>query len=285
MFASVALVVALAAFAYNGLNTSWRAPEFVSTGAEARRGPYRELRVMAFNAAKARFYEGGEFRDVQDVAAELDAFAAVIERENCDLVQLSEIVQECGPEPLDQVDYLARKGAFAFRAASENYSFGLPFFRIRSGNALLSRVPLRALETVQLAGSTPFWSPTDNRRVLWCELELGGEPLLVASVRNASRDLANNLVQTRELLDYVDVRPALLLGDFNAEPQDASLQLLRASGRFTGFADAPATFPSSSPRRRIDHVLAPAGWTLVEQHVVAAGRSDHLAVVATFRLP
>jgi endonuclease/exonuclease/phosphatase family metal-dependent hydrolase len=121
--------------------------------------------------------------------------------------------------------------------------------------------------------------------VLWCELELDGAPLLVGSVRNDSRDLANNLVQTRELLDYVGARPALLLGDFNAEPTDASMRLLVETGRFTGLFHGPPTFPSTRPKRRIDHVLAPASWTVIGQHVVAAGNSDHLAVVSTFRLP
>ncbi|MCC6409140.1 MAG: endonuclease/exonuclease/phosphatase family protein [Planctomycetes bacterium] len=275
----------LALFAYEGLNPSWRKPEVARSAGDELVAPIRELRVVALNVAKARFYEGSEFADADRVRAELDAIAAVLVAERADLVFLSEVVLECGPEPLDQVEHLARAGRFPFRAASENYSFGLPFFRIRAGNALLSRVPVKALETLQLAGRRPFWSPTNNRRALCTELELGGATVLAVVVRNDSFDLANNLAQTRELLDWVGARPALLAGDFNAEPGDASLQLLSSSGRFSGLVDAPPTFPSAAPRRRIDHVLAPPTWTLVEHHVVAAGSSDHLAVVATFRLP
>ncbi|MBI5433521.1 MAG: endonuclease/exonuclease/phosphatase family protein [Planctomycetes bacterium] len=278
-------VSAVALFAYEGLNPSWRTPEVARGVGDELAVPIRELRVVALNVAKAHFYEGGEFVDATRVRAELDAIAAVLVAERADLVFLSEVVLECGPEPLDQVEHLALAGRFPFRAASENYSFGFPFFRIRAGNALLSRAPLKAIETLQLAGGRPFWSPTNNRRALCTELELGGATVLAVVVRNDSFDLANNFVQTRELLDYVGERPALLAGDFNAEPRDASLELLRASGRFSGFVDGSPTFPSSAPRRRIDHVLAPATWTVVEQHVVAAGSSDHLAVVATFRLP
>ncbi|MCK6445633.1 MAG: endonuclease/exonuclease/phosphatase family protein [Planctomycetes bacterium] len=282
---AVPVLSAFALFAYEGLNPSWRTPEVARGAGDELAAPIRELRVVALNVAKARFYEDGEFTDAQRVRAELDAIGRALIAERADLVFLSEVVLECGPEPLDQVEHLARVGRFPFRAASENYSFGLPFFRIRAGNAVLSRVPLRALETVQLAGGKPFWSPTNNRRALFCELQLGYAPVIVGALRNDSFDLANNLVQTREILDWVGARPALLAGDFNAEPHDESLRLLEASGRFIGLAGGPPTFPSSAPRRRIDHVLAPASWTLVEQHVVAIGTSDHLAVVASFRVP
>lgn len=276
--------LAAALFVFEGTREDWRTPEFAVEPGAVREPPIDELRVLAFNVAKAEFRRGGSFADVERVERELDELVHAIEAERADVVCLSEVVLECGPAPLDQVEYVTRAAKLPFRAASANYSFGWPFFRIRSGNAVLSRVPLRALETVQLAGAKPFWNPTNNRRALFCELELGGEVVLVGSLRNDSYDLATNAVQTREILDWLGGRSAVLAGDFNAEPHDESFGILAASGRFTGFADGPPTFPSSAPRRRIDHVLAPASWTLVEQHVVRIGNSDHLAVAATFRV-
>lgn len=273
------------AFVLNGTSEAWRTPESGVVALLEPRASRRELRVMAFNAAKCGFFAGGRFVEREVVTAELDAIALAIVREDCDLVVLSEVVLECGPEPLDQVVYLAQHTGLQHFAASENYSFGVPFFRIRSGNALLSRWPLKALETQQLAGGAPFWNPTNNRRALWCEVELASGPLLVAALRNDSFDLANNLVQTREILAWHGERPALLAGDFNAEPHDPSLELLRSSGRFSGLVDAPPTFPTHAPRRRIDHVLAPAPWTLLEHHTLTIGTSDHLAVVSTFARP
>lgn len=281
---SVGLVTALA-FVLNGTSDAWRTPEAGVVAMLEPRAARRELRVMAFNAAKCGFFAGGRFAEREVVTAELDAVAQVIVREDCDLVVLSEVVLECGPEPLDQVVYLAQHSGLSHFAASENYSFGVPFLRIRSGNALLSRWPLKALETQQLAGGAPFWNPTNNRHVLWCEVGLPKGPMLVAALRNDSFDLANNLVQTREIVAWLGERPALLAGDFNAEPHDPSLELLRKSGRFSGLVDGPPTFPARAPRRRIDHVLAPAPWKLLEHHTVEIGSSDHLAVVATFELP
>jgi len=274
-------------FAANGLSRAWRVP--ASGVVDAAPDPASgagEVRVMAWNLAKCGFHRGGlSFAPPAEVRARLGEVAALIAAEDPDLVFLSEVVMEAGPAPVDQVRELAELAGFPWWAAGENYRFGLPFFRIRSGNALLSRRPLRALEVQQLAGERPFWNPTNNRRVLWCEVELGSAPLLVGSVRNDSFDLATNELQVEELLERVGERPALLAGDFNAEPEDPPMRLLHASGRF---ADEPAgapTHPSHRPRRRIDYVLAPQGWERIEEHVVASELSDHRPVVATFRLP
>jgi endonuclease/exonuclease/phosphatase family metal-dependent hydrolase len=287
MAVSLALLVAasLALFAANGLGTGWRVPESGSGGGVEREPPLREVRVLAWNLWKAGFHEGGfRFASVDEVRGRLERVADVLRAERSDLVFLSEVVMEAGPCPLDQVAYLAQAAGFAHWAAGENYSFGLPFYRIRSGNALLSRLPLAPLETMQLAGARPFWSPEGNRRILWCEVALDGSPLLVGSVRNDSFDIANNLRQTEEILDWVGDRPALLAGDFNAEPDTRPMALLRSTNRFVS-TDTPGTWPAGAPRRRIDHILAPASWTLVEEHLVDAGVSDHLGVAATFRLP
>src|SRR6185503_12282783 len=160
------------------------------TAASELDGPVGELRVLALNAAKCDFHEGGiSFASSATVRSRLDLVADVIRAQRADVVLLSEVVFECGPVPLNQAQYLAERCAFAHYATAENYSFGLPWFRIRSGNAVLSKLPLAPLEVVQLAGGRPFWSPTNNRRVLWCEISINGAPLLVASIRNDSFDI------------------------------------------------------------------------------------------------
>jgi endonuclease/exonuclease/phosphatase family metal-dependent hydrolase len=279
----VLLVAAL--FALNGLDNGWRKPKTGSGGGSERTENLRELRVIAFNAAKCSFHEGGlSFASADTVRERLDRIATVIEAARADVACLSEVVMESAPAPGDQVEYLARCCEFPHFACGENYSFGLPFWRIRSGNAVLSRLPLRALENVQLAGGRPFWSPTNNRRALWFEIRINGNWLLCASIRNDSFDLANNLRQVDEILSYAGARPALLAGDFNAAPGTPPMERLRATGRFSGLLAEPATYPAHAPTRRVDQVLVPASWTVVDQRVVDTGVSDHLAVVVTFAL-
>jgi endonuclease/exonuclease/phosphatase family metal-dependent hydrolase len=282
--AAVLAVVVL--FAWNGLGTPWRTPAVYRTAAPVLDGPAGEVRVLALNLAKGGFHRGGlDFADTAHVRARLERVAEAIRAADVQLVLLSEVVHAADPAPVDQSAYLAAACGYAFRATSDNYSFGVPWYRIRSGNAVLSRVPLRPVAVQDLAGSGPFWNPTNHRRALWCEVRIGEEWLLVGSLRNDSYDLANNARQSREILDFAAGRPALLGGDFNAEPHDESMRLFAASGAFTPVVAAPPTFPVDAPadaRRRIDHVLAPAGWELVEHRVLDTGASDHLAVVATF---
>jgi endonuclease/exonuclease/phosphatase (EEP) superfamily protein YafD len=45
---------------------------------------------------------------------------------------------------------------------------------------------------------------------------------------------------------------------------------------------SPAT---STPSRRIDFVLGPASWTVLDEAVPTSTLSDHLPVVTTFALP
>lgn len=256
-----------------------------SGGGAPRTGAIYTLRVMAFNLAKAGLYEEGPLASPASIESRLDRVIDVIDRERCDLVFLSEVVFEAGPRAVDQARYLARAGRFAAYASGENYRFGIPWLRVRSGNAILARLPLRPVATVQLAGGRPFWNPTNNRRVLWCEVDVNGAPLLVGAIRNDSFDLANNERQVEEILAFVGERAAILAGDFNAEPGSPPLRRIVESCRFVGAVDGPPTYPAAAPTRRIDDVFAPAGWELVEEHVVEIEGSDHRAVVAEFRLP
>jgi len=268
-------------FVANGTSRAWRTPDAGTTRAPATTAPVQEVRVLAFNLAKGGFHRGGlAFAPRADVLERLEALARLLREERVDLACLSEIVLEGGPCPVDQVRALAERAGYHAWAFGENYRFGLPFFRIRSGNAILSRFPLRPLEVVQLPGQRPFWNPTGNRRLLWAEARVGELALLVGSVRNDSFDLGNNARQVRFVLDALPPDPVLLAGDFNAEPHDPPLRALRESGRFNGRFDGPATYPRTG--RRIDYVLAPAGWTLVEERVLPLEISDHLPVLAVF---
>jgi len=48
---------------------------------------------------------------------------------------------------------------------------------------------------------------------------------------------------------------------------------------------APATFPSSGPRRAIDHILATPGVAIEKLWTLPHPVSDHLPLAASVRLP
>ena len=275
-----------ALFVYNGTNTGWKVPDSGVTSVPAVTNQFRELRVFTWNIAKCDVYQGRfRFRSAEAVRAHLDKVAAVIRAEKPDLVSLTEINLECAPCPVNQVEHLTRALEMHAWAFGENNSFGLPFCRIRTGNALLSRLPMRALETQQLVGGTPYYYPRNNRRLLWCEVTVNGHPLLAAGLRNDSFNPANNLLQVEQILRKLDGRPSLLAGDFNVSPEQAAMKRWRDSGLFTTAWEGPATFPSEAPTERIDNILAPAGWKLVSSKVLKSDLSDHLPVVSVFELP
>lgn len=273
-------------FCFNGLNTSWKTPDYGETTVPAITFRVDTVKILTYNIAKCDVYEGGfAFLPVAEVESHLDRIAEMINKENPDLIFLNEINYECAPCPVNQVKYLAEKTnmhAFAFGA---NYSWGLPFYRIRSGVALLSRFPLEALETQQLAGGKPFYEPTNNRRILWTNVLINGQKIVAASLRNDSFEKENNFRQMQQILRKLGEKQAILAGDFNANPSQASIKLIKKSGHFSGEFDGDFTFPTKKPRECIDFIFAPNTWKLIEHHVIKSPESDHLPVFSIFVLP
>ncbi len=169
-------------------------------------------------------------------------------------------------------------------AFGENYNFGLPFYRIVGGNAILSRMPLETVANPSLSGRKPFYVTKNNRRVLWCSLHIGGQHILAASVHNDSYDSANNLTQTRQLLEYIGHRNAIMAGDFNSNPGEPSIELIRKTGNFQASFGGPLTFPSSGAKQKIDFIFVPSEWELINHRVIQTNASDHYPVISVFRL-
>ncbi|MCE9557072.1 MAG: endonuclease/exonuclease/phosphatase family protein [Planctomycetes bacterium] len=242
-----------------------------------------EIKVLSYNIAKGMLNDGTWRFDTAHVDERLAKIAALIRQEKPNIVFLSEAVFECQPCSRNQIEYLAAETDLKHWAFGENYNFGLPFFRIVGGNAILSRWPLTPVSNIPLPIQKPFYITKNNRRALFCQIELAGSPLLLSAIHNDSFNMKNNLVQAKLELENITGRPAILAGDFNAMPHEPAIKLLQSSGQFTAVYDGPKTFPTSKPDQTIDLIFAPAGWTVVEHHVPHCDASDHLPTVTTFR--
>jgi len=243
------------------------------------------IAILAWHIAKGFVHRGGlRFAPRAEVAGRLGRLAGLIRSRRPDLVFLSEAVLECGAAPGNQVAFLAEATDMPFWVFGENYSFGLPFLRIVGGNAILSRRPLEAVGNPSLPGRRPFYITRNNRRILLCAMPIRGERILLGAIHNDSFDPANNLLQVRWILDSLRGRPAILAGDFNARPHEAPLRLLRDSKLFTGAIEGPPTFPADGPDQRIDYILAPREWELLEHEAIPDSASDHLPVFSRFRV-
>jgi endonuclease/exonuclease/phosphatase family metal-dependent hydrolase len=282
--------LALTLFCWNGLVIArGETPMILATSHPAKSAISTrptQLKVMAYNIAKGFIYKGGvTFEKRGAMEARLQRLADVINAEQPDLLFLSEVVIECGPCLVNQAEWLAQSTDMHSWAFGEDFNFGLPFYRIVNGNAILSRRPLELVGNPSLAGRQPFYIMKNNRRVLLCAMEIADERVLLASIHTDSFDHQNNLRQTQQLLDIVGSQPAIMAGDFNATPESASIQLLKNSGRFGNTLDAGFTFPSDAPVRTIDYIFAPPSWRVLESHTVMSDASDHLAVVTTIEIP
>lgn len=245
-----------------------------------------EVRILAYNIAKAFAYKQRfRFEDPAVIRDRLDALAAVIRSLDPDLVFLSEVLHECPPCGLSQVRYLAQNTNAHAWLFGECYNVGLPFYRVSGGNAILSRIPIEPDINLTLAGRKPFWASSNNRRALFGTVHVGIAPILLGSLHNDSLAGPNNIAQMRQILDYSSGRATLLAGDFNAWPTHASLDLVRATKRFTAVETAQPTHPADAPKRVIDYIVAPATWEILEYRVIDMQVSDHRPVFARFRCP
>lgn len=283
------LVIILGLFVINGLVLANREKPVAGTtphSAKKFTNEENELKIMAYNIAKGFIHtDGFKFSPKHLVSERLEQIAAIIRKEKPDIICLSETVFECTPCPLNQVKYLAEKGGMHSWVFGENYNFGLPFYRIVGGNAILSRFPLQAVKNFSLVGSKPFYITKNNRRVLWAKIKNREYPILIASIHNDSFDRENNLKQVKQILAYKGNSKAIIAGDFNASTEHPSIQLLLNSNEFTADWYGPLTFPSRDANKKIDFILAPFEWELLQHLVIKSNASDHYPVISLFRLP
>ncbi|MFC9558866.1 endonuclease/exonuclease/phosphatase family protein [Agromyces sp. NPDC056965] len=152
-------------------------------------------------------------------------------------------------------------------------------------------------------GTVGVWSvfPIENAQMLdlglgWkrglaADLETPSGPVSIyvvhaASARPAAHDERDAmLTNLADHLDRDENARVVAIGDFNAGSSDRALgdvaaQLSEAGQSEGGFG---FTWPAAAPVVRLDHVFQ-RGMAVVSNTTVAAGSSDHLAVVATLNL-
>jgi endonuclease/exonuclease/phosphatase family metal-dependent hydrolase len=214
-----------------------------------------------------------------DGRRDLARIARVLAPLECDVVALQEVTNRLeGAGQEVQADFLAEslkmeavRGPTLLRG-DEDY-----------GNALLTRLPLRALRRLDLseAGREP-------RGALDVELEKHGRPLRLIATHLGLRPWERRR-QVRRLLEEIPrspVRPLILLGDLNEWlPGSRPLRwLVRELG---GASDIP-TFPARRPLLALDRALVTPAHALIDLQAMGGGEasvaSDHLPLCGRVRL-
>ena len=244
------------------------------------------LKVMTYNIWMGGAYRGGWcFEKPERVAERIEKIGELIRQQQPDIVFLQEVAIDSGPGSFNQVPVLAEKTGMHIWAFGQCLNDGLPFYRMVEGNAILSRWPVEPLTNQKMAGTKAFYEiGCDDQSTLWCKAHIGGQDVLLASVHLTSGD--HHLEpQVEQLLDFAGDRPAILAGDFNAEPNDPEIRRIVDTGRFSAKVDGPFTISSHDPHAIIDYIFVPRDWQLLEHWVPQTDLSDHLPVVATYRIP
>ncbi|QQS53726.1 MAG: endonuclease/exonuclease/phosphatase family protein [Candidatus Competibacteraceae bacterium] len=199
-----------------------------------------------------------------------DRTLSVIRELDADIIALQEV------QGLDLLDFLASRAGFDAIAGPTLLRQGQDY-----GNALLTRLPVRQVEHLDL--SVPDWEP---RGALNAMLDVDGQPFRVLATHFGLRP-AERRRQARQVLRRLNQwdrgEMTALLGDFNEWlPWGRPLRGLNA---WFERAPAPATYPASFPLLRLDRIwLRPRGRLLAihaHQSRLARLASDHLPIVAT----
>ena len=244
----------------------------------------RSLRVMTYNIYGARATSPAN-------AADLDALAEVIRRQDPDFVTLNEVdvfTDRTGKD-VHQARDLAEKLGMEWHFSKAIDRDGGEY-----GDAVLSKYPILEKRSYRLPCAAE--QPGEDRSLCVIRVQIDGKDLYVASTHldHLSGD-ASRLVQATEIRRIRDTElegDLILCGDLNAIPSSNVIATMTSFLTNTGPIDQ-YTFPSDDPSRKIDYIMyAPIEHFGVQncqvvsrgdQQVGGVDASDHRPVIADIR--
>jgi len=244
----------------------------------------QSLRVMTYNIYGARATSPAN-------AADLDAIAEVIRRQNPDFVTLNEVdvfTNRTGKD-VHQARDLAEKLGMEWHFSKAIDRDGGEY-----GDAVPSKYPILEKRSYRLPCAAE--QPGEDRSLCVIRVQIDGKDLYVASTHldHLSGD-ASRLVQATEIRRIRDTElegDLILCGDLNAIPSSNVIATMTSFLTNTGPIDQ-YTFPSDDPSRKIDYIMyAPIEHFGVQncqvvsrgdQQVGGVDASDHRPVIADIR--
>ncbi len=231
------------------------------------------MRIMSFNTQHCLNFVTREI--------DFNVMAKAIRDLDADIVGLNEM-RDAGtdPEYTAQVAKLAElTGMPYFYFAKAIDTQGGPY-----GNGFLSKLPILDAETVAIPDPNPrrFESRYETRCLL--KVRLAGDITVLVTHFGLNADEQENAVATA--CDHLGDQRCILMGDFNLRPENPILDPIRARMRDTAdaFGSPKLSFPSDTPRCKIDYIFVSRDVEVVEADIPPVVASDHRPHVATVRL-
>ena len=263
------------------------------------------FRVAAWNIAHARGPDGTNnwagprdqrLNDIADLIATWDA----------DVVVLNEVDFDCtwsGRQ--NQAAWIAKRAGYPYYATQRNYDVSLPFFRLRFGNAVLSRWPIARAQRVTLPHVAKWEALLIGRKdALHVTVERDDKPVDVLAVHLdvRGRQVRQNSVPHLSRFASEDQPPLIVAGDFNCklievdgtapgpEVTESAGTRLRDEADLGWVPDAAqaqlgGSFPAPQPNRLIDYILADTRLPMTRLQVIDSTLSDHRPLVADLEWP
>lgn len=234
------------------------------------------MKVMTFNIQHCLDYK----KQVID----FDMFADAIKKYGADICGLNEVR---GEGPVD--GYTDQTNSLGDRLGWDRY-FG-EAIKVKKtspyGNAIVSRYKLKSAETIKIPdpkikfGSVSY----ETRCIIKAVTEIDGHDVcfLVCHMGLVKSERKNAVKTLCGLIDKTEM-PLVLMGDFNAEPDDRIFDPLRKRLKDTDENAAirnMGTYPSDAPRTKIDYIFY-RGLNCENVHTIQEVFSDHLPITAEF---
>jgi len=153
------------------------------------------------------------------------------------------------------------------------------------GNAILSKYPILQIGF----GKLPALGTPLERGYLRVEVDIGYDrPLNIFAthLHHVENAPIVRYAQLTELIRVWAKRPySIILGDLNAGPEDAEIELLMHAGLIDSWSESGAgagnTFSSEDPFKRIDWIWHTEELVVQDARVPRSIASDHLPVIVT----
>lgn len=245
-----------------------------------------QLKIGTYNICHCRdFSDFDPNGPEKEAVCYLDKTAKVIEKLNCDIISLNEVFDDgIWKEFLDQTNNLADLSEYEYR----NFALGADLEWCKIGNSILSRYPIVNFESVHIASIPENERTTqgyyEDRVLAVADINVHGKIIKVISAHFGlmSDELKKCVEKVCQIIDRSPC-PCILMGDFNAEPDNQSLLPIfeRLKSASATCNDLEKTFSSYAPKILIDYICVPKSAKITKYTVEKDYKvSDHFPITA-----
>lgn len=294
----IVIAFSLLWFAFHRLIADSRSLQVVELPLTVEKAPKgAALRIGAYNIAHGRGGKLGESNWTSTTRKEgevhLQKIITQIKASKLDVLVLNEVDFDANwSGGYNQAQFIAEQTGFPHLACLANIDIDLPFFDLQFGNAILSKLPLEGIESIELP-PVKRWEPllAGKKNALEATINWNGKPITFVAIHIETRSQETRLQSVEVLSERIQKTdtPFVLLGDFNSQRINtgtSAVDFLLEKQAFTTDVDSESwkTFPSESPDRGIDWILVNDPIEIRNTQVVSSNLSDHLMITAEIQI-